>query len=213
MSFLQRSWNLGNFLVVVGVLALGLSLAWPYVAARRVARVESWAADIIASLLDAAGEDATRFTTPAAARELLASLPNRRIAERLRVLDDDEVPHLGSGVYLEGKHFYYLLTVAEPPDPATVDDESPPPPPRFLEIYAWPGSRFGPSRSAFYGDSSGQRAYTHNLHTRYHGLDRIPRAGVARRATGADAPPIEEIESYRGEDEEQWVPLPDEKPQ
>ena len=173
MSFLRRTWNTANLLVLFGFVALLATFVWPYITASRVARVESWAENIAGSLLAAAIEaDGLDLADAGAPDRLLAALPSRPEAERLRPRPPADAG-AAAGAYFEGKHYGYAVLRSPAPEGATADSP--------IEVYAWPLSNLGPGRTAFFFSEDATPAYTHNLHTRYRGWQRVPRPG--RRKT------------------------------
>lgn len=190
MSFLQRTWNTGNLLVVVGFVVLGLTFVWPWVTSQRVARIEGWAEDISESLLAtalAAGDAPT-------GRHLLESMDDRNRADRLRIFQPPA--ELPAGIYFEGKHYYYLIT-SSPVD--TIPGSA-----VGFEVYAWPQTRLGPSRTAFYFAEGAPPTYSRNLKRRYVGTRRFPRAGDARPRESRN-----EESWYLDRASERWIDLPE----
>jgi len=193
MGFLHRSWNTGNLLVLLGTLALVLTFVWPYLAAERVARIESWAERISRALLQTAERTAVAVDEPDAGTTFLTAIENAGYADRLSPLAPPE--GLDPGIYFEGKHYYYAVTRAAADEPGA---EAP------LEVLSWPRSPLGPTRTVFFFPARNKPSYTHNLRQHYAGLSRVPHAGVARPQVEGDA----HNGSYRGRDGEHWIVLP-----
>ena len=195
MSLFKRTWNTGNLLVLIGFLALLTTFVWPYVTANRVARVESWAESIAGQLLNAAIEDPELdLEATGAAERLLGTLEDSHERNRLRPRPPED-SSAAAGAYFEGKHYAYAIL--RPPVDPNAD------PLRPVEVYAWPLSNLGPGRTAFFFSEDATAAYTHNLHTRYRGWERVPQPGSGR------APDPEDLLSgaYRARDGERWMAL------
>jgi len=200
MSFLRRTWNTGNILALVGLVALIFTFVWPYVTARRVARVETWAENIAGNLLAAAvAAPLLELADPEAAGSLLTSLEDDSDRERLHPHAPED-PEAAPGLYFEGKHYAYA--VLRTPSRHETDPDGP------LEVYAWPLSNLGPGRTAFFFAQNAPPAYTYNLHTRYNGWTRIPQPGSGR----AYDPDDQDTDGYRARDGERWLELKREGP-
>jgi hypothetical protein len=195
MSFFRRTWNTGNILALVGLVALIFTFVWPYVTARRVARVETWAENIAGNLLAAAiAAPSLDLAEPAAATALLSTLEDNSERERLDPHTPED-PTAAPGLYFEGKHYAYA--VLRTPSRNGVNPDGP------LEVYAWPLSNLGPGRTAFFFAQDAPPAYTYNLHTRYNGWARIPQPGSGR----AYDPDVHDTDGYRARDGERWLEL------
>jgi len=201
MGITMAKLNVANIIVGVGFVALGATFAWPYMTAGRVARVENWAETITAKLLDAAVENPWQDDAgdrASWAKELITSVGGAEAA-RLRVVEPPANAEPTGGGYLEGKHYAYAV-LERPIGGASIRSGQPTP----VEVYAWPLSSLGPARTAFYFTGDGHRAYTHNLHSRYEGWRRPPRAGSGQAFHSDPRAPG----TYRAQDGERWLKLP-----
>lgn len=196
MASRQRAWNVGNLLVLALCLGLGLTFVMPHVTASRVARIEGQAEEMTARLL-AAGValQPLRIDGQAAGERLLAALANPTDAARLSLLEPRDAD-IAAGIYLEGKHHHFLVTLAPQTDPEA---------PASVEVYAWPSSSLGPTSTAFFFPQDGPAMYTHNLRARYAGLERAPQRGSGRAQSQAET---YGDGSYIGADNERWLRLP-----
>lgn len=194
MSYFRRTWNTGNLLALLGLVALLLTFVWPYVTARRVARVESWAENIAGALLTASAEADSLDLADAGSTDRLLNALGTSEGERLQPHSPDD-PAAAAGAYFEGKHYAYAVLRL----PLTREPGAASP----IEVYAWPLSNLGPGRTAFFFSQDLPPAYTHNLHTRYNGWDRVPTPGSGRAYNVED----QGAGAYRAQDGERWIEI------
>ena len=195
MGSRQRSWNIGNLLVLLLFFGLGLTFVLPHVTATRVARIEAQAEEMTAQLLAAGiAQQPLLLEDPTAGERLLAAMTNPSNAARLSVVATPG-PDLEPGIYLESKHHDFLVTHPRPASPGE---------PTPIEVYSWPNSTLAPTSTAFFFPQDGPAMYTHNLRARYAGFDCAPRSGSGRAHSASETFPSGHI-SANGE---RWIRLP-----
>lgn len=197
-----RGWNLGNLLVVLGLLGLGGTLWVPYASASRSSRVEA-RGEVLAALLlkEASAMQPLDLDDPFLQRVLLARV--LRGAPPLELFANDlepfTAPEGDPGLWFTTKH--YLFRVAATP----VDSQRPAPAdglPPALEVLAWPREVPSPAHSAFFCTEIGDPVFTRNLQAGYHGPENCPRPGAGHRRPD---PLFERQGYYRGLDDERWL--------
>ncbi|MHC4513753.1 MAG: hypothetical protein ACYS5W_08640 [Planctomycetota bacterium] len=217
---LPRTWNIGNVLVVVGVVALGLSFWLPRATAARMHRVEEQA-ELYARRLCEEAQAMPRldFENPQAQGKLLERIGGDRLK-----LEDTPGQLSGKAFLFSSKHYYFMVTRtpqdqhgAETP-PAVVPDLEPAPgigwrwPWRFaetekplpFEVYAWPATLIGPGVAVFFHPSDAEPAFCRNLDHTYHGLRRHPLPGKGRKQfEGRIRRGM--LKWYRGFDDARWL--------
>ncbi len=187
-----RTLNLGNTLLLLGCVVLGVTLWVPYATAARVARIERRAEAAARAVCGAATELAPfDLATP----DLAASLLERTEGHDLEV--DEEASIAGQRLVFGAKHYRIALL------PSPEDEAAPDEPPAF-EVYAWPRSYLDAGRSVFFFPSRGLPAFSRNLQAGYAGLDPVPAAGCGHPLDHKPAPG----QWYRGTDDERWLALP-----
>lgn len=219
---IPRALNLGNVLVVVGVLLIGTSFWLPHATAARMSRIEQQAELYARRLCDVAEEKpGFDLQAPDAQDDILQRLEGNRLE-----------PHAtparlaGKALFFKSKHYYYMLT-RTPLDrnddnsdtgPAMAPQQQPVPgsawrwPWRFssssgrmpFEVYAWPATLIGPGVTVFFHPSDAPPAFCRNLDRTYHGLEKHPMPGKARKQfDGRDRPGM--LKWYRGFDDARWL--------
>jgi len=208
----RRRFNLGNLLILAGLVGLGVSLALPYLTSQRVARVERRAFKIAQLLMAIAQEHISdlEFEDPQGQKAIEAEL-------RRKIQADGSIPESSipsgftpdglSGYYFRERHYLYLLT-RTPADRKSLGFENLQN--QSLEVYAWPHSNLSGGREVFFlpGDSGAvikghtvQAVRSRNLLRHYLGTSPMPIPGAGR--------PREEIQPgakwYRGQDDERWI--------
>jgi hypothetical protein len=201
---MRRNLNLGNILVALGLVGLGLSFFAPSWSAERVARVESRAERTSELLLDAlrAG-GAALLADPTG---LLADLRERCLAAGLPGSDLPELEQLGAGQQPVFGNRHYLFRAVPRASPAEDPEAAPGP----LEVYGWPRTLLPPGRTTFYFPIDGPPAFTRNLSAGFEGLRRMPAPGAGLPA-GSELPQqagAEPRRPYRSRSDERWLPLP-----
>ena len=196
-----KSWNLANALVVLGLIALGVSAYLPIASAERVARVESRARVVCDALLVAALEE-----PPILPGDDLATLTERVRATCSELgIPESDLPTLDeSGPFPVYRTKHYVFRVVDAPrDPVRAGHAAR----RPIEVYGWPDTLLPPGRSAFFVPEAGWSAYSRNLSAKYKGFDPAPLGGVGapRSRTGSNAP----ASDYRARNNERWLLLPD----
>jgi len=200
MRLWHKSWNVGNLLVALGIVALALSLWVPHATAKRVARIEGRAEDITKLLADILREDAIAIETDGAADRIIQGARDRGMPWPLEPRRSPvKQPGAPARIDLVGKHYCYRIT-REPQTRATLDT---PPAAMPLEVYGWPRSVLGPARTVFFFAADQRASYTRNLGAGYTGWGRAPQPGA-----GAPREDTPWGESYRGSDDERWIALP-----
>ncbi|MEM7199303.1 MAG: hypothetical protein AAF628_03495 [Planctomycetota bacterium] len=196
MSFIRRNWNLGNLIVVLGVVGLVVTLWVPYITAGRVARIERNAEDHARALL-AATLDAAEGAWDPQATGAVGDLASR-VPQVAAVPPDAGRTGLPAGLYFESKHYLYSVFTRGPDDQIGDDTAAPP----AFEVFAWPRSYLGPGRSAFYFPAGGRPAYTRNLKSAYQGFGAPPQPGEGRpREDGLSEPDY----GYHDRLDERWL--------
>jgi hypothetical protein len=190
---MRIGWNLGNVLVGLGLLGLGVTLSMPGWSADRVARIESRAEQacrILAAL--------TAAQTPDDAGDPAALLDAFRARCKEAGQPESDLPELVSEepLVFGSRHYLFRISLRELPD-------APPPVGATPEVFGWPRTLLPPGRSAFCFPLDGPPVFTRNLSAGYEGLDRGPRAGAAL-ARGATTPQTDG-EPYRATNDERWL--------
>ena len=200
----HHNFNLANWLVGLGLLALVISFAIPYILAERTARLEQRAEEVAAVVLDAAVDLQPLDLTDPFDRALLEAW----IVARLEVLGIKEDSFtlapplvLDDVLVFRGKHYEYLVT----PGPQPMDDSERVAHNRGerilpFEVYAYPARSVSPAQTAFFFSEIDSSAFTRNLQNNYKGDGRRPRRGngVPRVDPGIQG-------FYRGRDDERWL--------
>ncbi|MEO0480693.1 MAG: hypothetical protein AAF196_14535 [Planctomycetota bacterium] len=198
----MRLPNLVDVLLLLGIVALGVALAWPWVQGHRGARIEDRASDIAHVLLQEAFQ---RTPIDLSDRDL-----HRELEEALRAgcaslgHPQSKLPTRIEGAEeptFETEHYLYRLTrLPEDFQAAPIQDDLPSRQP--LEVYAWPKSLFPPGRTIFFYPEDDAPAFTRNLARRRYGLDRLPLPGSGRQINPPDS-----RGGYRSQDDERWIPM------
>lgn len=212
--------NLGNALVIAGVLVLGASFWLPHATAARMHRVEAQAESHARRLCEIARAlPDLDLGSPDTQQLVLDRLAGDR-------LDPVPVPGelTGKAVFFKSKHYYFMLTRTPPAGdaadtPMTVVPHLQPAresewrwPWRFadsskllpFEVYAWPAALIGPGVAVFFHPSDGLPAFCRNLDHTYHGLQQHPLPGNARKQfEGRNRPGM--LKWYRGFDDARWL--------
>ena len=103
---IPRALNLGNALVLLGVVALGLSFWMPYATGGAVARVEKRAEKLARALCDAAKTTPSLdLSDPESGARIQAAMATRRLERRAA---PGALP--GKALLFQGKHYLYMLT-------------------------------------------------------------------------------------------------------
>ena len=223
-SKIPRALNLGNALVLLGVVALGLSFWIPYATGGAVARVEKRAEKLARALCDTAkATPSLDLADPESSARILATLSVKRLEPRAA---PGALP--GKALLFQGKHYLYMLTrtpreqghsrnrsmpgsaPAQQPTAARAwrwwwrfADTTPVAPPPF-EVYAWPIALLGRGRTVFFTPSDGKAAFCRNLEAFYHGLHDHPHPGAGRQQRqGRSRHGM--LKWYRGRDDQRWI--------
>jgi hypothetical protein len=223
---MPRAYNLGNALVIAGVLALGATFWLPHATAARMLRVEQRAETCARRLCELAKDiPDLDFHAPAAHENILQRLEGDRLEPQPAPAELS-----GKALVFRSKHYYYMLT-RTPPErgdgdrrdnagspSAAAPQQHPAPesawrwpwrfadPSRLLpfEVYAWPASLVGPGVAVFFHPSDGPPAFCRNLDHTYHGLDKHPLPGQARQQfDGRERSGL--LKWYRGFDNARWL--------
>jgi hypothetical protein len=212
----QRNFNLGNWLVGAGALALVASFWVPFAAAGRTARAEERAGDVADVLLGCAGAMQPFDPVDPWQRDvLLARLVCACSCGGIYAADLalQEPPADAPGVlWLHNKHYLFQLG----PVPCDPHRQAPANTIPALEVVAWPADSSCPGHAAFYAAEGTDAAFTRNLQADYQGTQppawtdgraesqrRPPPGAGLRRESGQDA----ERGGYRGLDDERWLVL------
>ena len=197
----NRNFNLGNLLVLLSVVGLGVSFWVPYGTAERTARVEGRAGDIAKVIL----------ATASAMQPIDLQDPFTRAVLQARVVKACDAWGLPASNFLQGdqpiepfdwpslvfrgRHYCFQVTVT----PADRSAGAAVPP---VEVYAWPNNPVGPGHTVFFFPETGEPAFSRNLVANYAAFTRAPRPGAGRhRPLNRESRP----EAYRGYDEERWL--------
>jgi len=199
----QRNFNLANWLVGLGCVALGVTFALPWLTAPRTARIEDRADAIALRVLLASVElnlsDLQAPGNPELLEARVAALLARDGIPFDNFVEGPQggVPH-GDGIVYRGRHYEYLvLHGARTMSERRAGETAP------VEVYAYPADPLSTAQTAFFHGEIEQSAYTRNLQANYKGLtaqgrpDRgaaIPRDAMSPRDW-----------AYRGRDDERWL--------
>jgi hypothetical protein len=212
----QRNFNLGNWLLGAGAVALVASFWIPFAAANRTARVEERAGDVAELLLlEASAMQPLDLADPWQRAVLLARLVRACSCGGVFAADlalETPPQDAGNVLWLRNKHYLFQLGLA-PGDPHRPPAAGTIPP---CEVLAWPADGSCPGHAAFYAAEGTDAAYTRNLQADYQGIEPPawsegkpvsqrrpqPAAGL-RREFGQEA----ERAGYRGLDDERWLVL------
>lgn len=190
---MRIGWNLGNALVGLGLVGLGVTLSMPGWSADRVARVESRAEQacrVLATMVEdgrfGPGLAPSAFTEEFRTRCSAAGQP------------DSDLPELIAEEPLTFGSRHYLFRVVAREQPGRAEGESAP-----LEVFAWPRTLLPPGRTTFCFPLDGDPVFTRNLAAGFEGLDRGPRAGAA--LARGEAEPRRDGAPYRAANDERWL--------
>lgn len=199
----RRNFNPANWLVGLGVVALGLSFWLPHATASRTARIESRAGDIAANLLREAV--AVQPFDPGDALQVahveartLQALAARGIRLDSFVEGPTRMLPGGEAVLFRGRHFVFLLT-RTPVSVWRAGTRQRAELCRPLEVYAYPRAG-APAQSAYFHGEIERAAFTRNLQADYKHGGRRPAAGAAVPRRSSDT-----ARHYRGRDDERWL--------
>ncbi len=200
----NRNFNLGNVLVVLVLVALGVSFWVPYGTAARTARVEGRAGEIAALLLEESSAMQPLDLDDQHQRSVLQSRTLRAcraLGIRGSSFVDPQVPQEGLGwpafLFL-GRHYAYQVTLT-PQDQLQGAELA------QVEVYAWPRTPISPAHTVFFFSETSEPAFTRNLAAGYAGPDRAPIPGRGRRRSDD---PDDRPDWYRGYDRERWLRFP-----
>lgn len=190
---MRIGWNLGNALVGLGLIGLGVTLSMPGWSADRVARVESRAEEACRIL-------ATLVAESQGTSQLAQAALSDEFRNRCRAVGqpDSDLPELVAEdpVTFGSRHYLFRVVARDLPTKAE-EGEAP------LEVFAWPRTLLPPGRTAFCFPLDGDAVFTRNLAAGYEGLERAPRAGAAL-ARGENAPRRDGV-PYRASNDERWL--------
>ncbi|MDA0373537.1 MAG: hypothetical protein O2865_07105 [Planctomycetota bacterium] len=190
---MRIGWNLGNALVGLGLVGLGVTLSMPGWSADRVARVESRAEQacrVLATMV-ADSQRTLPIAPPAFTDEFQAQC-------RAAGQPESDLPELIAEDPLTFGSRHYLFRVVARELPTRAEGESAP-----LEVFAWPRTVLPPGRTTFCFPLDGDPVFTRNLAAGYEGLERGPRPGAAL-ARGEEQPRRDGV-PYRASNDERWL--------
>ncbi len=222
---MPRAYNLGNALVIAGVLALGATFWLPHATAARMFRVEQRAQICARRLCELAMDTPDLdFHAPGAQESILRRLEGDRLEPQAAPAELS-----GKALLFRSKHYYYMLTRTPPErgdgnqrdagSPTTALPQQHPLPEgawrwpwRFadaakllpFEVYAWPATLVGPGIAVFFHPSDTPPAFCRNLEHTYHGLDNHPLPGQARKQFDGQNR-AGTLQWYRGFDHARWL--------
>ncbi|MFO1051976.1 MAG: hypothetical protein U1F36_07160 [Planctomycetota bacterium] len=201
---MPRLPDLGNTLLLLGLVAVGLSGVLPIWNGERVARVESRAVEVAEELhalcpapQDFAALDAAEWHSLAEQLRARCTGRGQPDSDLPELLDSAEGPRtFGNRHYL-----FRILPRPRPLSHLQAEDANPAP----LDVYAWPRTLLPPGRSVFCVTQEGLRNFTRNLVSNYAGLDHGPPAGAAEPRTDTEDPTHSIDNSYRSVTGERWI--------
>lgn len=197
----SQPWrNPATYLLLVGTLALAVSVLVPFLTGQRSARIEARATGIMQAL--AATVEQVRAAHPDQvpdAAEFRAAFRNHLESAQAHLQDLQEIAPLPETLLSwESKHYLFHLALAPHAQSAALR----------LEAAAWPKSNYGPAHAAFYAQEQLPLAYTRNLAASYHGTGAqrlLPGRGQPRQAAEGSASPA--VNDYRSQEDERWLRL------
>lgn len=199
---MRKLLDVGNALVLLGLVALVVSSFMPMLSGQRVARVENRALEVAQSMLLTLPDGEQLGTWGESDWAKWIEVLRAECASRGQPASDlpapmgtsSEVPTLGNR--------HYLFRILRRPPPAT-ELEPVEPLPSVFEVFAWPRSLSPPGRSVFCLARDQSPVYTRNLIATYNGLDAAPSPGAAVPRPDSENPEVDS--SYRSVDGERWI--------
>lgn len=184
--------------LALGVAACAVSVAAPWLAAQRAARVESRSAaltDCLAAAIQAATRDGPADPEHVYARTCALALAGQVFAADLELRAESPA----AGVLLANKHYLFRANpTAADPARRHASDAVP-----AHEVLAWPIDTASAGHAMFFAAEDAPRAYTRNLAYGHQGTgDREPAPGHGRRRAATE---FDQNHAYRSIGDDRWI--------